>query len=145
MKTSKLGIGYDLEIIQVGHKSIEVLATTEDGDKSFWIEFENNIQDDQTFHAELLDGNTQQLTSDDLAEVESWIEGSVVTYLVSEAVKLCVRKSNDKEYWHCVYHADTHFSLNIFQQEKLGSGYKSAKSHHAWNEIEARTLLNELK
>lgn len=148
MKTYKTtrGIEFDLEVIEVGYKSIKVQATCEEGSNTFTIGFPYPIKEDNTFYGELSYGDTSQLTDEDLEEVMSWVDEVTVSFITSELCKVCVAKSILDEYWafnifhHNVITANVH-KMKITQD----GGFENIQSLFAHGETEIKELINKLK
>lgn len=127
-KQTQRGIEYDLEIVSFhnGNKTttFEVLATVENGSKSFEIEEEhhgNPFTYDDVNEAEL-----------DLTEVEQWADATEISWAVSEIQKKCIMKSVDNKYYaYTVYTNDT-FTVSVMVFEKVVG--------HIGNVVEAYNL-----
>lgn len=146
MKTTR-GIEFDLEVTKVDHQSIDVLATCEEGDKVFTIDFPYPIQEDDTFYGELLEGDTSQIPKEDLSEVMAWVDEVTIAFLVSEVTKLCLAKSNDNELWCFSMHTLNTILISLHchsVEDGLLTG-ETLFSEFAHTEQEVKDLLNKLK
>lgn len=142
MKTFKtnLGIEYDVEIIEIGFKSIVIRATCEEGGKEFTITFPYEIKEDNTFYNQLLDGDCSQITKDDMTDVNAWVNEVTVSFISGKAAAMCVRKT-DKKYYYAfsVVYSDS-LSLNIYVHNKE-AGMRVDNSYHLIGENEIKEFL----
>lgn len=140
------GIQFDLDIIEVGLKSIVVQATCEQGINTFTIRFPFEIKEDNAFYGELLEGDTSQLTDEDLEEAMAWVDEVTIAFVTSEAAKVCLMKSNKDEFWSFSIYTHEAFKLDIFQMKVLQpSGFEIMESLFAYNETEIKELISKLK
>ena len=142
METFKtnLGIEYDVEIIEVGLKSIVILATCEEGEKEFTMVFPYEIKEDNAFYSQLLDGDCSQITEDDLTDVNSWVNEVTVSFIAGCAAAMCVRKTDEKYYYaFSVVYSDS-LSLNIYVHNKE-AGMRVDNSYHLSGENEIKEFL----
>lgn len=142
MKTFKtnLGIEYDVEIIEIGLKSIVIRATCEEGEKEFTITFPYEIKEDNAFYSQLLDGDCSQITEDDLTDVNAWVNEVTVSFIAGKAAAMCVRKTDEKYYYaFSVVYSDS-LGLNIYVHNKY-TGMRVDNSYHLSGESEIKEFL----
>lgn len=114
-KQTQRGIEYDLEIVSFhnGNKTttFEVLATVENGTKTFEIEVEH--------HGDWFTYNDADEAELDLTEVEQWADATEISWAVSEIQKTCINKSTENKYYaYTVYTNDT-FTVSVMVFEKV--------------------------
>lgn len=146
MKTFKtdLGIEFEVEIIEVGFKSVVILATCEEGEKEFTITFPYEIKEDNTFYSKLLDGDCSQITEDDLSDVNAWVNEVTVSFIAGESAAMCVRKTDEKYYYaFSVVYSDS-LSLNIYVHNK-DAGMRVDNSYHLSGENGIKEFLQDNK
>lgn len=139
------GIEFELEVIEVGYKDLKVQATCEEGSNTFVIDFFYPIKEDDAFYAELLDGNTSMLTDEELEEVMSWVDEVTISFIASEASKICTQKSNSSEYWSFNLYCYECVKLDVFRMEVLPVGFDLMESFSAYGEEEIKELIYKLK
>lgn len=137
---TNLGIEYDLEIIEVGLKSIVIRATCEEGVEEFRITFPFEIKEDNTFYSQLIEGDCSQITEDDLTDANAWVNEVTVSFISGKAAAMCVRKTDSKHYYgFSVVYSDS-LSLNIYVHNK-DTGMRVDKSYHLSGENEIKEFL----
>lgn len=144
--TTSRGIEFDLEVTELGYKHIIVQATCEEGSETFIIDFLYPIKEDDAFYAELLEGNTSRLTDEELKEVMSWVDEVTVSFIASEASKICTQKSNSSEYWSFKLYCHECVKLDVFRMKVLQpAGFEFMESFSAYGETEIKELIYKLK
>lgn len=139
-KKTKLGITYDLELVNVTERYITFTATCQNGVNQFSIQnkwgdlLERDIdQDDDTFIGDL-----------DLSEIDNWVDRLSVRFYSSELAEICHMNSSENENW-C-------FEVFCFDQVKAriyvhnpNNNQKVVKSFQADDEQEIEDLITKLK
>lgn len=139
-KTTKLGITYDLELINVTERYITFTATCQNGVDQFSIPnkwgdlLERDIdQDDDTFIGDL-----------DLSEIENWVNTLSVRFYSSELADTCYMNSNKNENWCFDVYCFDQVRVNVYVHNPKDN-QKVVKSFHAYDEQEIEDLINKLK
>lgn len=110
MKTQR-NIEYDLEVIEYSNfnttSNIKVLVTCENGDKEFFLDFDNQYGD-------INEDNINQFIDDaDLTEIENWVDETEIGFAVAEIQKWCIRKSELGKYYSFSVFTFNNFSIVI--------------------------------
>ena len=139
-KTTKLGITYDLELINVTERYITFTAFCQSGAQQFSLEnkwgdlLERDIdQDDDTFIGDL-----------DLSEIENWVDRVSVRFYSSELADICHTNSSENENWHFEVYCFDQVKARIYVHD-LRNNQKVVKSFHAYDEQEIEDLITKLK
>lgn len=139
-KTTKLGITYDLELINVTERYITFTATCQNGVNQFSIQnkwgdlLERDIdQDDDTFIRDL-----------DLSEIENWVDRLSVRFYSSELADICFVNSNEDENWCFEVICFDQVRVKIYVHDPK-NGQKVVKSYVADDEQEIEDLITKLK
>jgi len=143
--TTSRGIEFDLEVIEVGYKDLKVQATCEEGSETFIIDFFYPIKEDDAFYAELLEDDTSRLTDEELEEVMSWVDEVTISFIASEASKICTQKSNSSEYWSFNLYCYKCVKLDVIRMKVLPAGFDLMESFSAYGEAEIKELIYKLK
>lgn len=87
--TTTRGFEYDLEIVSINQgRLLTVMATCENDEKLFEFDFETKFGD-------ITDDNANEFMNDaDLTEIETWVDMTESSWVVSEMQKICIRKGN---------------------------------------------------
>lgn len=142
METFKtdLGIEYDVEIIEVGLKSVVIRATCEEGAEEFTITFPYEIKEDDAFYGQVLDGDCSQITEDDLTDANSWVNEITVGFVAKEIAMWCVRKSDDSFYWSFDVPRHIRLSAGVYKHDR-NNGMEITESHYLHGEDEIKDFL----
>lgn len=139
-KTTKLGITYDLELINVTERYITFTATCQNGVNQFSIQnkwgdlLERDIdQDDDTFIGDL-----------DLSEIDNWVDRISVRFYSSELAVICHTNSNENENWHFEVLCFGQVKADIYVHDPRNN-QKVVKSFQADDEQEIEDLITKLK
>lgn len=139
-KTTKLGITYDLELINVTKGHITFTATCQNGVGQFSIPnkwgdlLERDIdQDDDTFIGDL-----------DLSEIDNWVDRISIRFYSSELADICLTNSNENENWHFAVYCFDQVGANVYVHNPKDN-QKVVKSFRAYNEQEIEDLITKLK
>src|SRR5690606_35498045 len=145
LKTN-LGIEYDIEIVEVGVRNIIINVTCEEGTKEFLLSFDYPLKDDNEFYSQVINNDCSQITNEDLIEAEKWVNEVTVSFISSEVSKLCVKKTNDIEYWHYSIFTLGIIRVSIFNSILSDGRIEDNKeSFFANGEKEIKELINKLK
>ena len=139
------GIEFDLEITEVGTKSIQVQATCEEGSNTFTIDFPYPIKEDNAFYSQMLDGDTSQLNDEDLEEVMAWVDEVTISFLAGELAKLCLSKSTETEYWTFNIYTYDCVTITFYSMEVDTIIKRNLFHESATGETEIKELINKLK
>ena len=139
-KTTKLGITYDLELINVTERYITFTATCQNGVNQFSIPnkwgdlLERDIdQDDDTFIGDL-----------DLSEIENWVDRLSVRFYSSELAVICCMNSSENENWYFEVFCFNQVKARIYVHDP-NNNQRVVKSFQADDEQEIEDLIAKLK
>lgn len=146
MKTFKtnLGIEYDVEIIGVGMKSIDIIATCEEGVEEFTLTFPFEIKEDEAFYSRVLDRDCSDITEDDLSEVSAWVNEITVGFIAKEVAVWCLRKSSDKYYWSFDISRFKGLGVSLYKLD-MSNDMKVVESHYLYGEEGIKEFLRNNK
>lgn len=138
---TKRNIGYDLEAISYHNgnttTTIEVLATCEEGSKTFYLDFCNK-------HLKCNDDNINDFIDDaDLTEIETWVDETTIGYLSSELQKWCIRKTETGKYYSFSMFTFNTVScvVNGMESDRLCLNGKTFFSNHLVGEEQIKEFL----
>lgn len=117
MKTTKRGIQYDLEVLEIGVKSIKFLAICNYGEAKFTFDYPYALDSLMISAAECNNFNYLLDDTSTLSEIETWVDATNIAGISKDIAEACVNRSINGKHFVFQIHTNDECRVTVVETE----------------------------
>lgn len=130
MKTKKRQIEFDLQILEIGVKSIKFLAVCNYGEAKFTCDYPYDLDSLMITAAECNNFNYLLDDTSTLSEIETWVDATNIAGISKDIAEACVNRSVNGKHFVFQIHTNDECRVTVVETENgvvldkyMGNGY----------------------